>query len=69
MCGIGTQLNGSSQLHSINEVVSEAECGFEIFELQDMILMLAGSCQHDSAFDENCPSLSLNSTLKVVSEP
>ena len=32
-----TQLNGSTRLHSLNEVVSEDECGFEIFELQDVI--------------------------------
>src|SRR5580704_13019180 len=32
-----TQLNGSSRLHSINEVVSVSECGDEIFELQDVI--------------------------------
>ena len=37
VCGIGTQLNGSSRLHSLNEVVSEDDCGFEIFELQDVI--------------------------------
>ena len=33
----GTQLNGSSRLHSLNEVVSESEAGNEIFELQDVI--------------------------------
>ena len=33
----GTQLNGSTRMHSLNEVVSESECGFEIFELQDVI--------------------------------
>lgn len=32
-----TQLNGSSRLHSLNEVVAADECGFEIFELQDVI--------------------------------
>ena len=32
-----TQLNGSTRLHSLNEVVAEDECGFEIFELQDVI--------------------------------
>ena len=32
-----TQLNGSTVLHSLNEVVSSDECGFEIFELQDVI--------------------------------
>jgi len=32
-----TQLNGSTRLHSLNEVVSEDECGFEIFELQKVI--------------------------------
>ncbi|MEI7808373.1 MAG: hypothetical protein WCJ07_07795 [Verrucomicrobiota bacterium] len=32
-----TQLNGSTRLHSLNEVVSESECGDEIFELQDVI--------------------------------
>ena len=32
-----TQLNGSTRLHSLNEVVAESECGFEIFELQDVI--------------------------------
>ena len=32
-----TQLNGSTRLHSLNEVVSESECGSEIFELQDVI--------------------------------
>ena len=32
-----TQLNGSSKLHSLNEVVSVSECGNEIFELQDVI--------------------------------
>lgn len=35
--GTSTQLNGSTQLHSLNEVVSESECGNEIFELQDVI--------------------------------
>ena len=33
----GTQLNGSTKLHSLNEVVSVSECGNEIFELQDVI--------------------------------
>jgi DNA-binding CsgD family transcriptional regulator len=37
VCGIGTQLNGSSRLHSFNEVVAEDERGFEILELQDVI--------------------------------
>ena len=32
-----TQLNGSTRLHSLNEVVAEDECGFEIFELMDVI--------------------------------
>jgi hypothetical protein len=32
-----TQLNGSSRLHSMNEVVCETEYGNEIFELQDVI--------------------------------
>ena len=32
-----TQLNGSTRLHSLNEIVAESECGFEIFELQDVI--------------------------------
>jgi hypothetical protein len=32
-----TQLNGTSQLHSLNEVVSESDCGDEIFELEDVI--------------------------------
>ena len=32
-----TQLNGSSQLHSLNEVVSQSEGGDEIFELHDVI--------------------------------
>lgn len=32
-----TQLNGSTRLHSLSEVVSESECGFEIFELHDVI--------------------------------
>ena len=32
-----TQLNGSTRLHSLNEVVSESEAGDEIFELQDVI--------------------------------
>jgi len=32
-----TQLNRSTRLHSLSEVVSESECGFEIFELQDVI--------------------------------
>ena len=31
-----TQLNGSTVLHSLNEVGSSDECGFEIFELQDV---------------------------------
>lgn len=35
--GSATQLNGSSRLHSINEVVSVSECGDEIFELHDVI--------------------------------
>jgi len=32
-----TQLNGTTRLHSLNEVVAEDESGFEIFELQDVI--------------------------------
>ena len=32
-----TQLNGSTQLHSLNEVVSQSEAGDEIFELHDVI--------------------------------
>ena len=35
--GSSTQLNGASKLHSLSEVVAESECGFEIFELQDVI--------------------------------
>ena len=35
--GSSTQLNGASKLHSLNEVVSQSECGDEIFELQDVI--------------------------------
>jgi len=34
--GTGTQLNGSTRLHSLNEVVCESE-GEEIFELHDVI--------------------------------
>jgi hypothetical protein len=37
VCGIGTQLNGTSRLHSLNEIVAEDECGIEIFELQDVL--------------------------------
>jgi hypothetical protein len=33
----GTQLNGASKLHSLNEVVSQSEGGDEIFELHDVI--------------------------------
>ena len=33
----GTQLDGITELHSLNEVVSQSENGFEIFELQDVI--------------------------------
>ena len=33
----GTQLDGSSKLHSISEVVSESEGGDEIYELHDVI--------------------------------
>ena len=32
-----TQLNGSTRLHSLNEVVCQSECGQEIFELHDVI--------------------------------
>ena len=35
--GSMTQLNGSSGLRSLNEIVSESEVGDEIFELQDVI--------------------------------
>ena len=35
--GAATQLKGTTALHSLNEVVSESESGFEIFELQDVI--------------------------------
>jgi hypothetical protein len=35
--GSGTQLNGTTRLHSMHEVVSQSECGDEIFELQDVI--------------------------------
>lgn len=35
--GAGTQLSGRSQLHSLNEVVSQSEAGDEIFELHDVI--------------------------------
>jgi 4-hydroxy-3-methylbut-2-en-1-yl diphosphate synthase IspG/GcpE len=35
--GTQSQLNGASKLHSLSEVVSESECGNEIFELQDVI--------------------------------
>ena len=35
--GTQAQLNGSTQLHSLYEVVRESECGSEIFELQDVI--------------------------------
>jgi DNA-directed RNA polymerase specialized sigma24 family protein len=32
-----TQLNGSAKLHSFSEVVSQSECGDEIYELHDVI--------------------------------
>jgi DNA-binding NarL/FixJ family response regulator len=32
-----TQLNGSTRMHSLSEVVSQSECGDEIFELHDVI--------------------------------
>ena len=32
-----TQLNGSTRLHSLSEIVAESECGFEIFDLHDVI--------------------------------
>jgi hypothetical protein len=35
--GSSTQLNGTSRLHSLNEVVAEDEAGCEIFELQDVL--------------------------------
>lgn len=35
--GSSTQLNGSSRLHSLNEVVAHTEGGDEIFELHDVI--------------------------------
>jgi hypothetical protein len=35
--GSATQLQGSSRLHSLHEVVSESEVGDEIFELHDVI--------------------------------
>lgn len=35
--GTGTQLDGITELHSLNEVVSVSESGNEIFELQDVI--------------------------------
>ena len=35
--GTGTQLDGYTELHSLNEVVAQSENGFEIFELQDVI--------------------------------
>ena len=35
--GSSTQLNGTSRLHSLNEVVAEDETGCEIFELQDVL--------------------------------
>jgi hypothetical protein len=33
----GTQLDGNTELHSLNEVVAQSENGFEIFELQDVV--------------------------------
>jgi hypothetical protein len=33
----GTQLDGITELHSLNEVVAQSENGFEIFELQDVV--------------------------------
>jgi len=33
----GTQLDGYTELHSMNEVVAQSDCGNEIFELQDVI--------------------------------
>ena len=33
----GTQLDGNTELHSMNEVVAQSENGFEIFELQDVV--------------------------------
>jgi len=35
--GSSTQLNGTSRLHSLNEVVAEDEAGCEVFELQDVL--------------------------------
>jgi len=33
----GTQLDGNTEIQSMNEVVCQSECGNEIFELQDVI--------------------------------
>jgi len=33
----GTQLDGITELHSMDEVVAQSENGFEIFELQDVV--------------------------------
>jgi hypothetical protein len=35
--GSATQLNGSTRLHSLHEVVAQSDSGDEIFELQDVI--------------------------------
>ena len=50
--GSSTQLNGSSRLHSLNEVVGLGECGDEVWELQDVI-----STDHEDPAVKACRNL------------
>ena len=57
-----TQLNGSAKLHSLNEVVSESDCGFEIFELQDVI-----SNDHEDPSTQACRKIDWDAFMAGLS--
>ena len=61
--GSMTQLNGSSGLRSLNEIVSESEVGDEIFELQDVI-----STDHEDPATQAARSLDWQTFLKTLTE-
>lgn len=58
-----TQLNGLAKLHSLNEVVSESDCGFEIFELQDVI-----SNDHEDPSTQACRKIDWDAFMAGLSQ-
>ena len=58
----GTQLDGITELHSLNEVVAQSENGFEIFELQDVI-----SNDHEDPSTQACRKIDWDAFIAGLS--